>query len=168
MTLKPFPIEYSQEQLELLANQLSLQHWKKTCDIPVVWNGRLRAAMGRFAYTTKGKQRIPLKIELSKYAAQHLNKDTFISVLLHELCHYHLFIEGKPFHDHHPQFEMELVRVGAISTHTVQVPQKAYELFCSHCQKPLGKRKRINTKNYLSACCQREIIKKEIWLGAST
>lgn len=156
--------DFSAEKLAQLARTLSLKHWNKDCLIPVEWNGRLTASMGRFAYKVRGKERIPIKIEMSKHAAKFLDQETLSKVLLHELCHYHLFIQGRPFADHHPQFEKELERVGAISTNTVQVPQKGYELSCSRCQKVVGKRRRINTKLYKSICCEAPLIKKECWL----
>jgi SprT-like protein len=161
-------ISYSKEIVEGLANKLSLHFWNHPCTIPVVWNGRLTSSMGRFIFSIKGKIRIPVKIELSKHAAQFINRDIFIGVMLHELCHYHLCRLGQPFDDHHPVFEKELARVGAISTNTVQIPQKAFQLLCSKCNKSIGVRKRINTKNYRSACCKEKIIKKDTWVGTFT
>lgn len=148
-----------------LANTLSQRFWQKDCSIPVAWNGRLRTAMGRFLYSPQGKKNLPLRIEMSKHAAQFLTQDLFSAVLLHELCHYHLFIQGQPCNDHHPVFEKELRRVGAISTNTVQIPQKGFQLSCSQCRKSIGTRTRINTARYLSACCKAKIVKKRVWLG---
>lgn len=157
-------IYFDNEALTALANELSQTYWQIGCTVPVVWNGRLSSTMGRFCYTERKKKRQPLRIELSKKAARQLDKETLIAVLLHELCHYHLFKQGKPFSDHHPVFEAEIKRVGAISTNTIRLPQKGYELYCSQCQALLGKRKRFNSKHYLSACCQTTIMKKETWL----
>jgi SprT-like protein len=155
----------SNELLRDLANKLSQRFWQKDCPIPVVWNGRLSKAMGRFLFSHKGKKHLPLRIEMSKHAAQFLTDDLFNAVLLHELCHYHLFVLGMPCDDHHPVFEKELRRVGAISTNTVQIPQKGFQLFCSQCKKSIGTRTRINTARYLSGCCKAKIIKKSIWRG---
>lgn len=148
-----------------LANTLSQRFWQKDCSIPVAWNGRLSKAMGRFLFSPQGKKNLPIRIEMSKRAAHFLTSDLFSAVLLHELCHYHLFIQGQPCDDHHPVFEKELRRVGAISTNTVQIPQKGFQLFCSQCEKSIGTRKRINTARYLSACCTAKIMKKSVWLG---
>jgi SprT-like protein len=158
-------IDFQPEKLLTLANKLSQHFWKKECTIPVVWNGRLKKAMGRFLFSYQGKKRIPVRIEMSKHAAQFINREIFIAVLLHELCHYHLFIQGHPFDDHHPLFEKELGRVGAISTNTVQIPQKGFELICSQCQQTIGTRRRMNTSRYLSGCCKAKIAKKEVLLG---
>lgn len=164
MSNNPKYIDFDPDQLISLAQNLSQQFWQKKCEVPLVWNGRLSRTMGRFCYFIQKKKRIPLRIELSKKSVPLLDQQTFNAVLLHELCHYHLFIEGKPFADHHPLFEAELRRVGAISTNTIKVPQKGYDLYCGKCQTFLGKRKRFNNKNYLSACCKERIIKKESWL----
>ncbi len=158
-------INMNEEKLKRLADKLSRHFWDRPCRIPVIWNGRLKRSMGRFLFQAEGEQRKPLRIELSKHAAAFINREIFVAVLLHELCHYHLFIAGKPFADHHPLFEKELRRVGAISTNQVQIPQKGYELFCQKCQRTLGLRKRINTQRYRSACCRAPILKKEKWIG---
>jgi len=165
MELKTNQVDYHPAKLQALANKLSLHFWSKACDIPVVWNGRLTRSMGRFLYSTKGKKRIAKQIELSKQAAQFIDRETFIAVLLHELAHYHLFIQDKPYDDHHPVFEQELARVGAISTNTVQLPQKTFLLSCSQCKKRLGYRKRMNLAYYKSGCCKAEITKQEVWVG---
>lgn len=151
---------WTEEELKRLADELSKRHWGKPCTIPVSWNGRLKKTMGRFMYHERLGKREALRIELSKFAAQTLNEATWISVLLHELCHYHLFIAGQPFEDGHPRFEQELRRVGAATSHTIRLPQQGYKLFCSQCERPLGVRKRINTAHYRSACCGATIIKE--------
>lgn len=156
--------ELTNQQLSVLAEHLSQTYWQQRCTIPVVWNGRLSTTMGRFCYSLQKNKRTAVRIELSKKAAQHLDRQTFIQVLLHELCHYHLFKQGKPFSDHHPVFETEIKRVGAIPTNTIKLPQKGYKLYCSKCQAFLGTRKRFNPKRYLSSCCRAQIIKHVCWL----
>lgn len=159
-------IDFNPERLQALANKLSLHFWNESISVPVVWNGRLTRSMGRFVYRVQGKHREPVKIEMSKYAAQFINREIFIAVLLHEMCHYHLFVQGKSFLDHHPVFEQELRRVGAISTNTVRLPSKIYKLVCKKCQRELGHMKRFNPDRYISPCCKSEIHKEEVWMGS--
>ncbi|WP_164985012.1 SprT-like domain-containing protein [Ammoniphilus sp. CFH 90114] len=159
-------IDFDPEKLQALADKLSQHFWQDKLQIPVVWNGRLTRAMGRFVFRQQGKKREPLKIEMSKYAAQFVDREIFIAVLLHEMCHYHLFIQNKPYQDHHPVFEQELRRVGAISTNTVKLPTKVYKLTCQHCKKSLGMMKRFNPDRYRSGCCQAPIQREEDWMGS--
>jgi SprT-like protein len=159
-------VDFDQGKLQLLGDKLSTHFWGEKLSIPLVWNGRLTRCMGRFVYRQLGKKREPLKIEFSKYAAQFIDREIFIAVLLHEMCHYHLFISEQPFHDHHPVFERELRRVGAISTNTVRLPEKVYQLKCQKCQKKLGVMKRFNPERYRSACCNAEIHREETWIGS--
>ncbi|WP_202079711.1 SprT-like domain-containing protein [Caldalkalibacillus salinus] len=153
-------------KLQSLADKLSQHFWEKPCSVPVTWNGRLQKSMGRFLFTAHGKKKTPIRIELSKHAAHFITREIFIAVLLHELCHYHLFIQNKPYEDHHPVFEKELRRVGAISTNSVQIPQKGFDLYCSQCQGKLGTRKRFNTQKYLSGCCKAKVIKEDTLIGS--
>lgn len=163
--LKSTPCDIDQEALQALTNELSWQYWNEPCPIPVTWNGRLKRTMGRFIYGSNRQKQTNPRIEMSKHAAKYLDNATFVAVILHELCHYHLYRQNQPFADHHPFFEKELRRVGAISTNRVHLPQKAYELFCTSCQQSLGTRKRINTHHYRSKCCQAKILKKEATFG---
>lgn len=158
-------IDFDHHKLQTLADKLSLHFWGEKLRIPVTWNGRLTRSMGRFVYRLQGTKREPVQIEMSKYAAQFIDRDIFIAVLLHEMSHYHLFIQNKPFHDHHPVFEQELRRVGAISTNTVRLPVKVYKLSCKKCKQPLGHMKRFNPEKYRSPCCYGEISREEAWMG---
>lgn len=147
------------------ANSLSLLYWGVTCGIPVVWNGRLKRTMGRFLFQQTKQKRKPLKIELSVSAATLLSVDQMRKVLLHELCHYHLFNQQQPFMDRHPVFEAEIKRVGTISTNEVSLPRQGYALYCSKCNKFLGHRVRFNTRLYRSICCKVKIEKQQASLG---
>lgn len=158
-------IDFDHNKLQSLADKLSQHFWGEKLQIPVVWNGRLTRSMGRFVYRLQGSKREPVKIEMSKYAAQFIDRNIFIAVLLHEMSHYHLFVQNKAFHDHHPVFEQELHRVGAISTNTVKLPMKVYKLSCKKCNKPLGHMKRFNPEKYRSPCCHGDILRKESWIG---
>lgn len=147
------------------AERLSLVHWGEACHIPIVWNGRLKRTMGRFLFKQTKQKRTPLKIELSTTAATLLSVEQMRKVLLHELCHYHLFIQNRPFTDRHPVFEAEIKRVQTISTNEVSLPRSGYALYCSQCAKFLGHRVRFNTRNYRSLCCKAKIIKTTASLG---
>ncbi|RKD26761.1 hypothetical protein BEP19_16305 [Ammoniphilus oxalaticus] len=159
-------IDFSPEKLQALAEKLSAHFWEQPLAIPVRWNGRLTRSMGRFIYGIRGGKRESLRIEMSKYAARFIDREIFIAVLLHELCHYHLFRQGQPFDDHHPVFEQELKRVGGISTNTVQLPTKVYRLKCRVCRAELGYMQRFNPARYRSPCCHSEIEREETWAGS--
>jgi SprT-like protein len=159
-------VDYDSSKLQELANKLSLHFWGTALTIPIRWNGRLSKSMGRFLYRTRGKVREPVQIEISKYAAQWIDRQIFLAVILHEMCHYHMFIQNRPFADHHPEFEQELQRVGAISTNTVKLPEKVFKLSCSACGKFLGSRKRMNITKYYSSCCRGKINREEAWVGS--
>ncbi|HJV47393.1 MAG TPA: SprT-like domain-containing protein [Bacillota bacterium] len=159
-------IDVDPKKLQDLGNKLSIHFWGEALSIPLLWNGRLTRCMGRFVYRGQGKKREPIKIEMSKYAAGFIDREIFIAVLLHEMCHYHLYIRDMPFQDHHPVFEKELLRVGAITTNTVHLPEKVYQLTCQKCKRKLGMLRRFNPQKYRSSCCGAEISREEIWIGS--
>jgi predicted SprT family Zn-dependent metalloprotease len=71
-----------------LVNTLSLRYFHKPFLHEVKFNHRLRTTGGRY---------IPAK-KLIELNPKYLEKeDEFIGIIKHELCHYHLHIEGKGY-----------------------------------------------------------------------
>lgn len=145
-------------QARKLTQDLAIKHFNTKLNIPVKENGRLTRALGRFR-AIGGKTPTPLDIELSSRLLQNFKDETIADVILHELCHWYLFINNQPNADGHPVFENLLKSVGAKSTGTLQPAGEVHELICSGCKKSvyktLSKRKAMNRTGaqYRSTCC---------------
>ena len=103
-----------------------------TPEIDVKINGRLKRALGQYAYT---RDNTPLFIDVAGYVAKNGTYELIAVIIKHEAIHYALHVTGKPFSDGHPYFEAELVKHGSISTGIVnfKYPQKVHKFDCG-CQ----------------------------------
>lgn len=139
---------------------------------PVTLNGRLTRTLGCFRYTRLSNATrfeivdITGKLEISSRLVNgDYNIETITSVIAHELCHYHLYIEGSnQYGDGDYEFEQLIKKIGALSTGVIS-PTVIYDLICSCCNRLLGstssKRKADNYKSInsrrISACCDAKV-----------
>src|SRR5690625_3159895 len=94
------------EDLFDLVNELSWKYFNKPFKHDVIFNGRLRTTGGRY---------IPVKklIELNPKYVIEMNEAEFIGIIKHELCHYHLHIEGKGYKHGDQAFKNLLKETGS-------------------------------------------------------
>ena len=128
--------------------------------IPVKVNGRLSRALGRYMYQRTGQAK---GIEISKNMIKHYPKEEILDTMRHELTHYALHYDGKPFFDGHPVFESELIKNNASSTRTKKFRgiKEVIEYKCSKCNiesftytKAVAK----NPNRYRTRCCSGDLI----------
>lgn len=141
------------KKLTVFAEEFLLRNYQLTLTIPIEINGRLKRRMGRFHYTRDGK---PLKIDLSKNLVEYNEFNIVKNVLVHELIHYALFVQNKPYTDGHPVFEQELKQHASSSTGTIKMAQNHYIYHCG-CQET--HRLQIKTGNkYLCTICGKRLV----------
>lgn len=94
---------------------------------PVKLNGRIYRTLGRFTLQE------PYDIELSKVLYEEGTEQDIVLILLHEICHYVLYVGGnKGYNDGNTEFETLLRAVGAPSTGKTPVyANKGYLYECS-------------------------------------
>lgn len=155
--------------LTKLAKEFAMEYWGMEFNVPIIINNRLRNSLGRMCFNLErltGKI-IPTKLEMAGITLSNYNNNTIIGILKHELCHWALAMQGKPFNDGHPVFEKELQRIGAPSTNTIQSAGTVYTVCCSSCKKQIaesmseGRLKKYvygaKRKEFKSACCEAKI-----------
>ena len=98
------------EELNSYAKFLYFETFHRKLSIPIYINGRLKTTIAWFVFKETGIKGI--RIEVSK---QLMKQDINIitDVLLHELCHYHLWRTHKPFDDCDEEFIDLVHKVGA-------------------------------------------------------
>lgn len=145
-------------QLNKLAKEYAMKYWGMELNCPVVINGRLTRALGYYKYWIKDNR--PHRIELAKRLIENYNEVSIIEVLKHELTHWALHQQGKPFDDGHPVFEAEIIRVGSHSTKTLPKVGKLYQAVCSKCKgsritrDKQHKIDRLTNGCWISSCCK--------------
>lgn len=154
-------------QINRMAKEFAKQYWDMDFNVPIEVNSRLTRALGRMrfkvSYQYRRKIYTPNKLELAARLMENYKDETIISVLKHELCHWALAVQGKPFEDGHPVFEREIIRVGASSTNTIEPAGTLYTVKCSKCKNIVSKNEKqsrlikyvegTRRSTYSSRCC---------------
>lgn len=125
-------MQFTERQLNIIAEDMALRNFNIKLNIPIKINGRKNGnGLGTFWYNRTLHK--PLSIDISKRMIQFYKKESIIDTLLHELTHWACFERWKPHCDGDDFFENELIRVGASSTFTKHHAGEVYNLYCEQC-----------------------------------
>ncbi|UOQ84307.1 SprT family protein [Gracilibacillus salinarum] len=140
----------SQIVLEKLTQEISEKEFRKPFVDDVCFNNRLRTTGGRYL---PGKR----LIELNPKYFDELGFDEFVGIIKHELCHYHLHIEGKGYQHRDREFR-ELLKQTNSPRFCNPLPSKQndfkYQYQCSDCEQVYNRRKRMNVNRYRCGKCR--------------
>ncbi|SDK31418.1 SprT family protein [Sediminibacillus albus] len=146
-----------QNSLKKLVNELSLEYFHKPFTDEVQFNNRLRTTGGRY---------IPSKrtIELNPKFPGELGEEEFIGIIKHELCHYHLHIEGKGYKHRDPEFRELLKKTGSPrfcqALPSMKQKQQKHRYICKDCSHVYTRSRRVDTKRYRCGKCRGKLIKQ--------
>lgn len=116
------------------------------------FNGRLRSTGGR--YFTKSHH-----IEISPHQLEAYGPEETEAIIKHELCHYHLHLQGKGYRHRDPEFKALLAQVGA-TRHCRALPGAArtlpvrYLLVCRDCGQQYPRKRRTDPRKYACGRCR--------------
>ena len=142
-----------QLNLEKLVNEISITYFKKPYKDSVSFNGRLRTTGGR--YIPKYR-----KIELNPKYLEELGYEEFCGIIKHELCHYHLHIEGKGYNHRDPEFRQLLKKTGSprfCQPLPSMKDKEKHKYVCRDCGQTFSRTRRINIKRYRCGKCRGEL-----------
>ena len=142
----------SHKELDWIGNQLSLTYFGRPCKVPIEWDKAVKQVAGFFAFDERSRK--PIRIVQSVWQYNQFGARHVIGTLKHELAHYHLFIQGKPFLDRDEVFKQECRRIGA-PLYALAM-QEGFETRCSDCGTPTGLEKKQRSK-LVSRCCKRAL-----------
>ena len=136
-----------------LVNHLSITFFEKPFMHEVKFNHRLRSTGGRY---------LPIQkvIELNPKYVTEMDEQEFIGIIKHELCHYHLHIEGKGFGHGDQAFKTLLQKTGS-PRHCKPPPSTLekykYRYICKKCQITYKRMRKVNTEKYRCGKCKGKI-----------
>ncbi|MFG6150402.1 SprT family protein [Halobacillus sp. B23F22_1] len=144
----------SEVNLKQWTDQLSKEYFGKPFTDQVIFNTRLRTTGGRY---------IPSKrvIELNPKYLKELGIEEVEGIIKHELCHYHLHIEGKGYKHGDRTFKELLVKTGS-PRHCKPLPSekiKFHRYMCTKCKQSYRRKKRINVSRYVCGKCKGKLRK---------
>jgi SprT-like protein len=146
------------DELQTLVEEISLQHFHKPFRHKAYFNPRLRTTGGRYMLKSH-------HIDINgKYLEEH-GLSELIGIIKHELCHYHLHIEGKGYKHRDADFRNLLQKVGGprhcTALSTVKRNQRILIYSCSKCNLTFKRKRRINTQKYVCGRCKGKLVFRE-------
>ncbi|MDC3418676.1 SprT family protein [Aquibacillus salsiterrae] len=145
-----------QKELDNLVNQLSINYFGKPFIDNVVFNSRLRTTGGRYLPSRR-------QIELNPKYLLELGMEEFCGIIKHELCHYHLHIEGKGYNHRDKDFRELLQKTGS-PRFCQPLPSmkyhKKYTYICLSCGQTYNRNRLVNTTKYRCGKCKGKLKKQ--------
>lgn len=154
----------NENQLQQLIEVVSLEYFQKPFQHKAIFNRRLRTTGGRYLLHTH-------EIELNETYYQYFGKEALIEVIKHELCHYHLHLEGKGYKHRDTDFRQLLKAVNApmycrrMGEKREQKSTVIRKYQCISCKYVYTRKRRMNLAKYVCGKCKgklQEINDKDI------
>ncbi|SOC42141.1 SprT family protein [Ureibacillus acetophenoni] len=148
-------------ELQHLVEELSLKFFERPFVHKAYFNSRLRTTGGRYLLHSHN-------IELNRKSYELFGMEELQGIILHELCHYHLHIQGKGYKHRDADFRALLKKVGAPRfCSTIEENQKRgssnlYIYQCKSCKQLYNRKRRIDINKYKCGKCfgQLDLIEK--------
>jgi SprT-like protein len=149
------------QELQELVEKVSITSFGKLFRHKAVFNSRLRTSGGRYLLHNHN-------IEINKKYLEQIGENELIGIIMHELCHYHLHLEGKGYQHRDPEFRWLLRKVGA-PRFCSQLPdarkknssRKILLYACTKCQLQYKRRRAIDLNRYVCGKCKGKLVKME-------
>ncbi|RTR28502.1 SprT family protein [Robertmurraya yapensis] len=146
-------------QLQELVENLSIKFFQKPFRHQALFNNRLRTTGGRYLLKSHN-------IEINRQYLEQLGEKELIGIIKHELCHYHLHIEGKGYQHRDADFRELLKKVDAprfcSSLPARPVRKRSSKILvykCSKCEQLYQRKRTINVSRYVCGKCRGKLIK---------
>ncbi|PYZ95464.1 SprT family protein [Alteribacter lacisalsi] len=145
------------EELQKLVENISQSSFGKPFAHKAVFNARLKTTGGRYMLQSHN-------IEMNPAQLERFGQEEFIRIIKHELCHYHLHIEGKGYQHRDADFKKLLAEVGG-SRYCKTIPgarrqSKVRHVYaCAGCKAEFVRRRQIDVKRYVCGRCKGQLKK---------
>ncbi|PLR95573.1 SprT family protein [Bacillus sp. T33-2] len=154
------------QELQMLVESISINDFKKPFRHKAFFNARLRTTGGRYMLRSHD-------IEINRKYFEQFGEAELIGIIKHELCHYHLHLEGKGYRHRDSDFRQLLKQVDAPrfcstlpDTKKRRVSNRVYIYNCSACGLVYKRKRAINTARYVCGKCRGKLVKiKELTVG---
>lgn len=141
------------EALQALVCEISTRFFGISFKHHAYFNPRLRTTGGRYMLRTH-------HIEINPAVYERYGQQELIAVIKHELCHYHLHLQGRGYKHRDKDFKTLANNVGAprfCQPLQAVKPKHIYE--CSQCGVRFYRQRKIDTLRYYCGQCKGEIKK---------
>lgn len=143
-------------ELQQLVKEISLTYFHKPFVHRSYFNHRLRTTGGRYMLHTHN-------IEINKKYLDEFGMEELIGIIKHELCHYHLHLEGKGY-QHKDQDFKELMNKTGAPRFCSALPRiknkkqtKIWTYICTDCKLMYRRKRRMNVSRFVCGKCRGHI-----------
>ncbi|GAX90601.1 SprT family protein [Effusibacillus lacus] len=141
----------TEHELQELVESISIAYFGRPFLHQARFNPRLRTTGGRYMLQSHD-------IEINPLPLQVHGTEEVVGIIKHELCHYHLHLEGKGYRHADADFKNLLLKVGGnrYCKHTgVRNTVKTRYLYeCLACGMKYERKRSINTRKYCCGTCR--------------
>lgn len=149
--------------LQKLVEEISLTFFHKPFLHQAYFNPRLRSTGGRYLLENHN-------IELNQKYYETFGEQELIGIIKHELCHYHLHIEGRGYRHRDHDFKYLLKKVDAPrfcsplpDAKKQKTANKILIYTCQDCTQIYKRKRAVNTAKYVCGKCRGKLVKlKEV------
>lgn len=143
--------QWTPEAIQKLAESLSINEFGRPFLHRAYVNPRLRTTGGRYLLSSHN-------IEVNATYLEVYGEEELIGILKHELCHYHLHLQGKGYKHGDADFKELLKKTGAprfcrpLPVHPKKGSMHLY--VCSSCRTIFRRRRKVNVSKYVCGKCR--------------
>lgn len=141
----------NQKTLQQLVEDISLTYFNKPFKHRAFFNSRLKTTGGRYHLMSHD-------LDFNPEVLKKLGEDTLIGIIKHELCHYHLHIEGRGSQHKDREFKDLLKEVGGLRfVPSMKEPKQVISFWtykCRKCGTVAQRKRRFNTSKFVCAKCK--------------
>ncbi|GAE28908.1 SprT family protein [Alkalihalobacillus hemicellulosilyticus] len=148
----------NENSLQKLVEEISLTYFNRPFQHRALYNNRLRTTGGRYLLHSH-------HIEINPKQVIHFGYEGLVGIIKHELCHYHLHIEGEGYKHQDREFKSLMKKVGA-PRYCDMIPGMKREHKATHVYRCLGcsleyvRKRRIDTSKFVCGKCRGKLQKK--------
>lgn len=142
------------DDLQILVEEISKKLFHLPFQHKATYNNKLRTTGGRYILRTNN-------IEINPKYLNELGVEEVVGIIKHELCHYHLHLQGKGYKHRDLEFKHLLKTVDAprycspLTSTTQKRRSGSYRIYeCSKCKQEYRRKKRVNTEKYVCGNCK--------------
>ncbi|MGP6139968.1 MULTISPECIES: SprT family protein [unclassified Jeotgalibaca] len=147
----------NQMMLQQLVEDISLKYFSRPFLHQATFNPRLKTTGGRYLLRSHN-------LDFNKRVWELYGREELISVIKHELCHYHLHLEGKGYRHRDQDFKQLLAATGGSryvkDLRSELEKEKLLHYMCSDCGQMIPRKKKINTAKYVCGRCKGKLTLK--------
>ncbi len=147
-------------ELQRLVEEISMKSFGKPFRHTAYFNPRLRTTGGRYVLNTH-------HIEINRKYLEQLGLNEVCGIIRHELCHYHLHLEGKGYKHADQDFKRLMTEVDAPRFCSAlperakrKINSKVIVYICKKCGQIYERKRRVNTKKYVCGKCRGKLAEK--------